>query len=464
MQTDYQSSLRKPPQALEAEQRVIGALLIDPDALDIVSGVLTVNDFFDSRHRALFQAILDLTEARQPVDTITVCEWMNDRGMLAEIGGMQYPVSLANESMSSASIHAYAKIVKEKSVIRDLIRVATDVLEMAYRPENRDAQVLVDEAQARLFALAEGRDQTGSSFISAKEALREVVAQIESASEKKSPITGLPTGYEDLDRETSGLHPGQLVIIAGRPSMGKTAFAMNIAENVACDQEKTVAVFSMEMPVHELMVRALASQSRVSQGRIRNGNLSTSDWEILYNGFSRLSRSRLYIDDSPALSPMVLRSRARSLKRKVGLDLIVVDYLQLMQIPGGGGNRVGEISEISRSLKALAKEMSIPVIALSQLNRGLENRTEKRPQMSDLRESGAIEQDADLILFLYREEVYKKEDESIKGIAEVIIGKQRNGPTGTVRMTFSGEYTRFDNYAPDAVFGSHSKSSSWRNG
>jgi len=454
METDYQSNLRKPPQAFEAEQRVIGALLIDPDALDLISGVLTINDFFDSRHRALFQAIMDMTAERQPVDTITVCEWMNDRGMLAEIGGMQYPVNLANESMSSASIHAYAKIVKEKSVIRDLIRVSTDILEMAYKPENRDAQVLVDEAQARIFALAEGRDSAGSSFISAKEALRDVVTQIESISKKNNPVSGLPTGYEDLDRETSGLHPGQLVIIAGRPSMGKTAFAMNIAENVACDQEKTVAVFSMEMPVHELMVRALASQSRVSQGKMRNGSLREPDWELLYIGFTRLSKSRLYIDDSPALSPMDLRSRARSLKKKVGLDLIVVDYLQLMQVPGGGGNRVGEISEISRSLKSLAKELSIPVIALSQLNRGLENRTEKRPQMSDLRESGAIEQDADLILFLYREEVYKKEDESLKGIAEVIIGKQRNGPTGTVRMTFNGEYTRFDNYAPDTGFGS----------
>ncbi|MHB1642153.1 MAG: replicative DNA helicase [Acidithiobacillus sp.] len=454
MDTDYQSAVRKPPHALEAEQRVIGALLIDPDALDAISDLLMATDFFDRRHQQIFQAIMALAEALQPIDTVTVCEWLNNQGRLADIGGMQYPVNLANEATSSASIRAYAQIVRDKAAIRDLIRATTDTLEMAYQPEDRDAQTLIDEAQARIFALTEGRNHAGSSFIAAKDALQETIDHIETISKDKNVVTGLPTGYEDLDRQTSGLHPGQLVIIAGRPSMGKTAFAMNIAENVSCDQKKTVAVFSMEMPVHELMIRALSSQSRVSQSRLRNGNLQPSDWGRLASGAVRMSESRMYIDASPALSPMDLRSRARKLKKEEGLDLIVVDYLQLMQVPGGSGNRVGEISEISRSLKSLAKELSVPVIALSQLNRGLENRTDKRPMMSDLRESGAIEQDADLILFLYREEVYKKDSEEVKGVAEVIIGKQRNGPVGTVRMTFNGEYTRFDNYAPETGFGS----------
>lgn len=452
MQTDYQSTHKAQPHALEAEQRIIGALLIDPEALEIIADLLVTEDFYDPRHRTLFEAILKLTAAQRPVDTVTVCEWLINHEQLETVGGVSYPSSLANEASSSAGIRAYANIVRDKADIRRLIRAATDTLDTAYRPENRDAQGLIDEAQARIFALTENRQRGASSFISAKQALLDVVDQIEAVAQSQSVVTGLPTGYADLDRDTSGLHPGQLVIIAGRPSMGKTAFAMNIAEHVSCDQKKTVAVFSMEMPVHELMLRALASRSRVSQTRLRNGNIQSSDWGRLNNGMGELSESLLYIDDSPALSPLELRSRARKLKKEHGLDLIVVDYLQLMQVPGSGGNRVGEISEISRSLKTLAKELSIPVIALSQLNRGLENRTDKRPQMSDLRESGAIEQDADLILFLYREEVYKKEDQEIKGVAEVIIGKQRNGPIGTIRMTFNGEFTRFDNYAPDKAF------------
>jgi replicative DNA helicase len=453
MDTDYKSTVRKPPQSLESEQRVIGAMLIDPHAIDVVAELLVEKDFFDRRHQQIFHSIMELTSAQQSIDVVTVSEWLDNQGLLAEMGGMQYLANLASEATSSASIRAYAKIVREKAMIRDLIRTATDILEMAWQPENRDARTLIDEAQERIFALSEGRSDTGSSFISAKDALRETIDHIELASKNRNSVTGLPTGYEDLDQQTSGLHPGQLVIIAGRPSMGKTAFAMNIVENVSCDQEKTVAVFSMEMPVHELMMRTLSSRSRVSQGRLRNGNLHDSDWARIASVVGPISKSHIYMDASPALSPMDLRSRARKLKKEKGLDLIVVDYLQLMQIPGGGGNRVGEISEISRSLKSLAKELSVPVIALSQLNRSLENRTDKRPMMADLRESGAIEQDADLILFLYREEVYKKDSEEVKGIAEVIIGKQRNGPIGTVRMTFSGEYTRFDNYTPETGFG-----------
>ncbi len=455
MESDYRSSLRKMPSAEDAERQVLGALLIDPDALDTIGDLLVAEDFHDKRHRALYRCIVEMAEARQPIDVVTVCAWMSDRGEVESIGGMQYPASLANEAISSAGISAYAQIVRGKAVLRELIRASSDTMEMAYQPGDRDVQSILDAAQSRILALEQQHATGKSSFVSVKEATRELVEHLESASKNHQDVIGLPTGYEDLDSKTAGLHPGQLVIIAGRPSMGKTAFAMNIAENVACDQKKTVAVFSMEMPVRELMIRLLSSRSRVSQHRIRTGRISSGDvWARLAAGLGDLRQSAIYIDDSPALSPMDLRARARRLKKEVGnLDLIVVDYLQLMRVPSMGGNRVAEISEISQSLKALAKELAIPVIALSQLNRGLENRNDKRPILSDLRESGAIEQDADLILFLYREEVYRKDDEEVKGIAEVIIGKQRNGPTDTVRMTFSGEFSRFENYAPQSAFG-----------
>ena len=445
---DYGGGVKAPPHSIEAEQSVIGALLIDPDTADQVTEAVTAEDFYERRHRQIFLAISAMLGAGRAVDAVTVSEWLQDHEQLADVGGVQYLLMLANETPSAANVLAYARIVRERATLRDLIRVGREIAELAYRPEGREAQSLLDEEESRVFQLAEGQQRAGEGFKQLKDALPAVIDRIEAIAREKKGVTGLSTGFADLDEKTSGLHPGQLIIVAGRPSMGKTSFAMNIAEYVACNEGKPVAVFSMEMPIDEIVLRALSSRGRVDQHRLRNGSLGNDDWPRIAHAIGELGNAPLFADDSAALTPTELRSRARRLKREHGLALIVVDYLQLMQVPGRGDNRVAEISEISRSLKALAKELSIPVIALSQLNRSLENRTEKRPQMSDLRESGAIEQDADLILFLYRDEVYYKDKEEVKGIAEVIIGKQRNGPIGTVRMSFFGEYTRFENYAP----------------
>ncbi|MBE7566520.1 MULTISPECIES: replicative DNA helicase [Acidithiobacillus] len=445
---DYGGGVKAPPHSIEAEQSVIGALLIDPESADQVMEAVAAEDFYERRHRLIFQTISNMLNAGRVVDAVTVSETLQDHEHLADAGGVQYLLLLANETPSAANVLAYARIVRERATLRQLIRVGREIAELAYRPDGREARMLLDEAESRVFQLAEGQQRAGKGFVQLKEALPAVIDRIEAVARDKKGVTGLATGFADLDEKTSGLHPGQLVIVAGRPSMGKTSFAMNVAEHVACVEGKNVLVFSMEMPTDEIVLRALSSRGRVDQHRLRNGTLGNDDWPRLAHAIGELGTAPLFADDSAALSPADLRSRARRLKREQGLDLIVVDYLQLMQVPGRGDNRVAEISEISRSLKALAKELSIPVIALSQLNRSLENRTEKRPQMSDLRESGAIEQDADLILFLYRDEVYNKDNEEVKGIAEVIIGKQRNGPIGTVRMSFFGEYTRFENYAP----------------
>ncbi|MFA7495256.1 MAG: replicative DNA helicase [Acidithiobacillus sp.] len=445
---DYDGGVKAPPHSIEAEQSVIGALLMDPESADQVVEAVAAEDFYERRHRLIFQAMTNMLGAGRAVDAVTVSEWLQDHEQLADAGGVQYLVLLATETPSAANVLAYARIVRERAILRALIRVGREIAELAYRPEGREARMLLDEAESKVFQLAEGQQRGGEGFKQLKDALPSVIDRIEAIAREKKGVTGLATGFTDLDEKTSGLHPGQLVIVAGRPSMGKTSFAMNIAEHVACVEGKSVAVFSMEMPTEEIVLRALSSRGRVDQHRLRNGTLGNDDWPRIAHAIGELGNALLFADDSAALSPADLRSRARRLKREQGLDLIVVDYLQLMQVPGRGDNRVAEISEISRSLKALAKELSIPVIALSQLNRSLENRTEKRPMMSDLRESGAIEQDADLILFLYRDEVYNKDNEEVKGIAEVIIGKQRNGPIGMVRMSFFGEYTRFENYAP----------------
>ncbi|WP_308387615.1 replicative DNA helicase [Acidithiobacillus sp. AMEEHan] len=436
------------PFSREAEQSVLGGLLIDPEAWETVSETLAVHDFYERRHQTIFAASAEICNAGSELDAITLGEHLEARDLLAEVGGLTYLIELANLTPSAANILAYARIVRERSVLRSLLRAGREIADLAYRPEGREARLLLDEAERKIFELAQGEDRGGAHFQQIKEVLPAVIDRIEQIAKERKQITGLPTGFVDLDEKTSGLHPGQLVIVAGRPSMGKTAFAMNIAEHVACVEKRAVAVFSMEMPTEEIVLRALSSRGRVDQHRLRNGSLNRDDWPRIAQAVGELNTAPLFADDSAALSPAELRSRARRLKREHDIALIVVDYLQLMQVPGRGDNRVAEISEISRSLKALAKELALPIIALSQLNRSLENRTEKRPQMSDLRESGAIEQDADLILFLYRDEVYHKDKEEVKGMAEVIIGKQRNGPIGTVRMSFFGEYTRFENYAP----------------
>jgi replicative DNA helicase len=377
---------------------------------------------------------------------VTLAEQLERSDELETVGGLPYLVRLADETPSAANIKSYATIVREYSVMRQLISVGADIAESAYRPQGRKSAELLDAAESRVFRIAEQIAKGGSGFSPIKSLLTKAVDRIETLFQQDEPITGVSTGFTDFDMMTSGLQHADLIIVAGRPSMGKTTFAMNIAENVAIQGRKAVAVFSLEMPGDALAMRMMSSLGRIDQLRVRTGKLEDDEWPRLSSAVSMLAETRLFIDDTPALSPTEVRARARRLKREQpDLALIVIDYLQLMQAPGEGENRTTEISAISRSLKALAKELDVPVIALSQLNRSLEQRTNKRPIMSDLRESGAIEQDADLIVFIYRDEVYN-EDSADKGVAEIIIGKQRNGPIGTTRLTFLGKYTKFENY------------------
>jgi replicative DNA helicase len=450
--TRASSVLRVPPHSVEAEQAVLGGLMLDNDAWDRISDRLGADDFYRHDHRLIFSAVVALAERHQPFDMVTVSEQLQRSGQLESAGGLPYLGQLATETPSAANIRAYADIVRERSVLRSLIAAGTEIADMAFAPDGRGTRELLDLAEQRVFAIAEMGMRGNQGFRGLPPLLSAAVERIQYLYETKSPVTGTATGYDDLDQLTSGLHPGDLVIIAGRPSMGKTSLAMNIAEYVGMKTTHPVAVFSMEMPGEQIAMRLLSSMGRINQQRLRSGRLDDSDWPRLTSAVSMLSEAPLFVDDTPALSPSELRSRTRRLMREhKGLGLIVVDYLQLMQAPGSKENRATEISEISRSLKALAKELNVPLIALSQLNRSLEQRPNKRPVMSDLRESGAIEQDADLIMFVYRDEVYNEETPD-KGSAEIIIAKQRNGPIGTVRLTFRGEYTRFENYHPE-VYG-----------
>ncbi|MBA1148400.1 replicative DNA helicase [Ectothiorhodospiraceae bacterium WFHF3C12] len=445
-------ALKVPPHSLEAEQAVLGGLMVDNGAWDEVADRVTEEDFYRRDHRVIFRAMQELAEAAEPMDVVTLSNWLKSMDQLDAAGGLPYLGALAKDTPSAANIKAYADIVREKSVLRQLIRAGTRVAEAAYYPEGRDSSELLDHAERVIFEIADqtGRNQQG--FQSVREILPEVVDRIDTLYHQTGDITGLGTGFSDFDSMTSGLQDGDLIIVAGRPSMGKTTFAMNIAEHAALKGDKPVAVFSMEMPGDSLAMRMLSSLGRIELQKIRSGKLADEDWPRLTGTMNLLSQAKLFIDDTPGLSPTEMRARARRLKREHGLGLIVIDYLQLMQLPGYKENRATEISEISRGLKGMAKEIGVPVIALSQLNRSLEQRPNKRPVMSDLRESGAIEQDADVITFIYRDEVYN-DDSPDKGIAEIIIGKQRNGPIGTCRLTFLGQYTRFENYIEDVYRG-----------
>ncbi len=442
-------SLRVPPHSLEAEQSVLGGLMLDNSAWDTVADLVTEGDFYRHDHRLIFRAVSTLCARGEPVDVVTVSEWLEQHKELDKAGGLAYLAEIANSTPSAANIKAYATIVRERSVLRQLIHVGTEIGNAAFNTEGRDCAQLLDHAEQMVFRIAEQGRPNQNNFRPIRDLLVDVTDRIDKLYHQDTPYTGVPTGFTDFDERTSGLQSSDLVIIAGRPSMGKTSFAMNIAEHAAIKSRVPVAVFSMEMPGEQLVMRMLSSLGRIDQHRVRTGRLNDEDWPRLTSAMSILSEAPLFIDDTPALNPTELRARARRIKRDHGLGLIVIDYLQLMQVPGTKENRTNEISEISRSLKALAKELQVPVVALSQLNRGLEQRPNKRPVMSDLRESGAIEQDADLITFIYRDEVYH-EDSPDKGIAEIIIGKQRNGPIGTVRLTFLGPYTRFENYIQDS--------------
>jgi replicative DNA helicase len=447
-------ALKVPPHSIEAEQAVLGGLMLDNAAWDQVADRISEADFYRRDHRLIFRAIETLAESGQPMDAVTLSEWLKSNGQLEDAGGLPYLGVLAKDTPSSANIRAYAGIVREKSVLRQLIQAGTAVAETGYRPEGRSSEDLLDEAERHIFEIAEQSGRNRKGFIGVRDILPSVVDRIDTLYHQGSDVTGLPTGFSDFDQLTSGLQNGDLVIVAGRPSMGKTTFAMNIGENVAMNSDTPVAVFSMEMPGDALAMRMLSSLGRVELQKIRSGRLADEDWPRLTSTMNLLSQAKLFIDDTPGLTPTEMRARARRLKREHGLSLIVVDYLQLMQVPGTKENRATEISEISRSLKGMAKELGVPVVVLSQLNRSLEQRPNKRPVMSDLRESGAIEQDADVIVFIYRDEVYH-DDSADKGTAEIIIGKQRNGPIGTVRLTFLGQYTRFENHIHDP-YGSES--------
>ncbi len=445
------AELKLPPHSLEAEQAVLGGLMLDPSAWDKIADVITAEDFYRHDHRLIFEAITALVERQQPVDVVTVSEHLEAQEHLEEVGGLAYLGALAKNTPSAANIHAYAAIVREKAILRALIRAGQEITEMAFRPEGQPVEVLLDRAEQMVFHIAEQGARGRAGFVNIKDLLTRAVDRIDALFQQDNPITGVPTGFADFDEMTSGLQPSDLIIVAGRPSMGKTTFAMNVAEHVAVREKLPVAVFSMEMPGEQLAMRLMSSLGRIDQHKVRTGRLEDEDWPRLTAAVGELAEAPLYIDDTPALTPNELRARARRLTRESGgkLGLIVIDYLQLMQVAGRSENRAGEISEISRALKGLAKELDVPVIALSQLNRSLEQRPNKRPVMSDLRESGAIEQDADVIVFIYRDEVYN-EDSPDKGTAEIIIGKQRNGPIGTVRLTFLGQYTRFENFIQPA--------------
>ncbi|CAH9054879.1 Replicative DNA helicase [Pseudoalteromonas holothuriae] len=451
---DHQvDTLKVPPHSIEAEQSVLGGLMLDNQAFDRVAELVVSQDFYTRTHKLIFEAMEKLVETSNPIDLITISENLEKNNQLANVGGFAYLAEIAKNTPSAANIDAYANIVRERAVVREMISVANEIAEAGFNPEGRDSHDLLDLAESKVFKIAEQRTKSTDGPQNLHSILEKTVDKIEELYQSpQDGVTGVSSGYSDLDQMTAGLQPSDLIIVAARPSMGKTTFAMNLAEHAAMTQDKPVLIYSLEMPSEQIMMRMLASLGRINQTKVRTGQLDDDDWARLSSTMGLLmEKGKMYIDDASGLTPTDVRSRARRIARDHGgISMIMVDYLQLMRVPSLSDNRTLEIAEISRSLKALAKELQCPVIALSQLNRTLEQRADKRPVNSDLRESGSIEQDADLIMFIYRDEVYN-EDSPDKGVAEIIIGKQRNGPIGKVRLTFQGQYSRFDNYAGPAV-------------
>jgi replicative DNA helicase len=441
--------LKIPPNSIEAEQALIGGLMLNAQAWDKVADVVLPDDFYRKDHRQIFSAIGKLIEGGSPCDVVTLSEHLDGCGELEQVGGLEYLATLANETAGAANARAYAKIIRERATLRALINAGNEISGNAFASDGRTASQVLDDAERMVFEIAEKGSRGKKGFRSLKQILPEAVDRIDLLHQSDGSITGISSGYHEFDKLTAGLQAGELIIIAGRPSMGKTTLALNIAENAAIGSKVPTAVFSMEMPSQQLAFRMISSLGRVDQTHLRTGNFPDEDWSRINTAVQLMSDAPIFIDDTPSLSPTEIRARARRLHREHGLGLVVIDYLQLMQVEGSKENRATEISEISRGLKALAKELEVPVIALSQLNRSVEQRTDKRPVMSDLRESGAIEQDADLIVFIYREEVYNQ-DTPRKGIADIAIAKQRNGPIGDFPLTFVGRYTKFENWVPDA--------------
>ncbi len=446
-QDDDLTQAKVPPHSIEAEQSVLGGLMLDNNAWDVVSEVCLEQHFYTGGHRMMFRTMQKLIDQGRPIDVVTLSEELDRTGELERAGGLEYLVDLARNTPSTSNIRAYSEIVRDRALLRQMISVSTEISDSSFFPDGRSADEVLNEAESKIFQIAENRpNQSGPQSVNPL--LKAAVERIDELFSNGDALTGLTTGFDDLDDRTGGLQPSDLIIVAARPSMGKTTFAMNLVENALMGDDKPVLVFSLEMPAAQLMTRMLSSLGRINQTRVRNGQLEDDDWPKLTAAVNMLKNKPLYIDDQPGISPNEMRTRARRIVREHGeIGMIMVDYLQLMQIKTGKSEgRTAEISEISRSLKALAKEMNCPVVALSQLNRSLEQRPNKRPVNSDLRESGAIEQDADVIMFIYRDEVYN-EDSPEQGVAEIIIGKQRNGPIGTTRLAFIGKYTRFENLA-----------------
>ena len=441
-----QSLPKQPPHSIEAEVSVLGGLLLNNALYFDLADKLTETDFYRADHQMLYRGIAELIGANKACDFVTLTEHLRNAGRLDDAGGAAYVASLAMDTYSIANLQAYAEIVRERSILRGLIAAGSEIGDLGYRPEGRAPGMLVDEAEQKVFALRERGARARATYEPIGKLLEQVEKKIELLRANPHALAGLATGFVDLDRRTNGLHPGDLIIVAARPGMGKTSFAMNIAEHVAIEKKTPVAVFSMEMSAEQLTQRVVSSFGRVELSKLRSGQLEDADYSRLVSADSFIREAPLYIDETGSLSPLDLRVRARRLASRHDIKLIVVDYIQLMHVPGRSDNRTNEISEISRNLKSLAKELKIPIIALSQLNRALEQRDNKRPRLADLRESGGIEQDADLVLFIYRDEMYN-EASPAKGKAEIIIGKQRSGPTGHVEVTFLGQFTKFDNLA-----------------
>ena len=443
------AALKLPPHSIEAEQSLIGGLLIDNAAWDRIGDVVRETDFYRDDHRRIFRHIGKLIQMGRPADVVTVYESIEQSNEVDQTGGLGYLGEIANATPSAANIRRYAEIVRERAILRQLVTVGDEIAGNALNPAGRDVKALLDDAEQRIFQIAEAGNRSNNGFVPIQPLLGEVVERMETllARDSQSDITGVATGFVDLDRLTAGLQPGDMLVVAGRPSMGKTAFALNIAEHVGVELRLPVAIFSLEMSGPQLATRFLSSVGRIDQTKLRTGRLTDDEWDRMTVALGKLHEAPIHIDETGAINSTDLRARARRLHRQFGkLGLIIIDYLQLMSSNHDGENRATEISEISRSIKALAKELQVPIIALSQLSRKVEERNDKRPLMSDLRESGAIEQDADIIMMMYREEYYKPDTQD-KGIAEVIIAKHRNGPTDTVRLTFLGEYTKFENFA-----------------
>ncbi len=434
-------STRIPPQNLEAEQSILGGLMLDREALDQIGDLLFAEDFYKPGHQKIYAAIKELHSKTQPIDIITVTNVLQAEGTMEMVGGPEYLISLLDKTISSANIASHAKIVREKSLLRKMILTNSKLIERAYDSDFVDVESFMDSAESEIFKLSENKAQTG--LVGSMEIVKASIQKIEELYKRKADVTGLATGFTELDKMTSGLHPGEMTIIAARPSMGKTAFSLNVAQHIALRGKKCIAYFSLEMGKESMMMRMLSAEARVNMGEIRNGKIQDSAWPKLINAASALSEASIFIDDTPGMSPFEIRSRARRLKAEHGLDCIMIDYLQLMSMKQKFSSREQEVAEISKNLKAIAKELQIPIIALAQLNRGVEGRSDRRPMLSDLRESGSIEQDADVIMMLYRDDYYDKEDPDKQGHAEVIVGKQRNGATGTVKLRFDAKYNRF---------------------